>query len=303
MSNTQNTQKTDAQQAAAQGVAPAVCKNITEDVLARVHNLEAEGGLKLPPNYSAENSLKSAWLVLQETNNRSGQNVLTSCTTPSIANALFDMVIQGLSVAKKQGYFIAYGDKLLFQRSYFGAIAIAKRVGAIKDEPRANLVYEGDNFVYEVAADGRLRLVKHEQSITNIDDKKIVGVYCIVTRADDSTDLVVMSMEQVRRSWAQGATKGNSPAHQNFTGEMAKKTVINRALKAIINSSDDGWMFQGSERPSAEEDRDETLSEKANSKPAFDFETAEVVDLTGEGAAPTEEAAPAETPSGDEPAF
>ena len=43
------------------------------------------------------------------------------------------MAIQALSVAKNQGYFIAYGDKLQFQRSYHGTQAVLKRMKGIKD--------------------------------------------------------------------------------------------------------------------------------------------------------------------------
>ena len=52
-------------------------------------------------------------------------------------------------------------------------------------------------------------------------------------------------MAQIRAAWGQGATKGGSPAHKNFAEEMAKKTVIGRACKAIINSSDDAWLYDG----------------------------------------------------------
>ena len=48
-----------------------------------------------------------------------------------------------------------------------------------------------------------------------------------------------MTMDQIKKAWGQGATKGGSPAHKDFTEEMAKKTVINRACKRFINTSDD----------------------------------------------------------------
>ena len=54
-----------------------------------------------------------------------------------------------------------------------------------------------------------------------------------------------MSISQIKSAWGQGATKGSSPAHKNFTDEMAKKTVIGRACKMIINSSDDAYLFEG----------------------------------------------------------
>ena len=49
----------------------------------------------------------------------------------------------------------------------------------------------------------------------------------------------VMNISQIKSAWNQGAAKGNSGAHKNFTDEMAKKTVINRACKNFVCTSDD----------------------------------------------------------------
>jgi recombination protein RecT len=156
------------------------------------------------------------------------------------------MVLQGLSVHKKQGYFLVYGNQLSFQRSYFGTVALAKRTGEIKKEPVANVIYEGDVFVYTIdPATGLKSIVKHEQKIENINSAKIKAAYCIAQHSDGTTSLEIMTLDQIKKAWAQGATKGNSPAHQNFTDEMCKKTVIGRACKMIINSSDDAWLYEG----------------------------------------------------------
>lgn len=221
-------------------------ENVSEQVLARIEKFLEDGGMVLPANYSVENHMKSAWLVLQATVSRDGKPALEVCTKESIANALLDMVLQGLTVSKKQGYFIVYGNKLEFQRSYFGTIALAKRTGGIKCEPVANVIYEGDEFVYTIdPKTGRMAVVKHEQRIENIDNTKIKGAYALVTYPDGTTQVTIMSIAQIRAAWNQGATKGNSPAHKNFAEEMAKKTVIGRACKAIINSSDDAWLYEG----------------------------------------------------------
>lgn len=221
-------------------------ENISEQVLARIDALTADGSMTLPGNYSVENHLRSAWLILQSTVTREGKPALAVCTKDSVATAMFDMVLQGLSVSKKQGYFIVYGNELTFQRSYFGTIALAKRTGGIKGEPVANVIYEGDEFVYEIdPKTARVNIIRHTQKIENIDNARIKGAYALVTMPDGSTQVTIMSMAQIRAAWGQGATKGNSPAHKNFAEEMAKKTVIGRACKAIINSSDDAWLYDG----------------------------------------------------------
>ena len=223
-------------------------ENISEQVLSRIEQFQKDGSMILPKNYSVENHMKSAWLALQEVEDKEHHKALQICTKESIANSLLDMVLQGLSVSKKQGYFIVYGNKLIFQRSYFGTIALAKRAGGMVSEPVANVIYEGDDFQYEIdPKTAKVSIIKHSQKLENIDNSKIKGAYALVTLADGTTQVTIMSMQQIRAAWGQGATKGNSPAHKNFAEEMAKKTVIGRACKAIINSSDDAWLYDGKE--------------------------------------------------------
>lgn len=222
-------------------------ENVADQVLEKVKRFTDDGGLVLPRNYSVANNLKSAWLILQETSDRNSKPVLEVCTKASIANALFDMVLQGMSVSKNQGYFIAYGNKLEFQRSYFGTVALAKRVqGGIVTEPVANVIYEGDEFIYTIdPSTGLVNVIKHDQKLENIDDTKIKAAYAIVTYEDGKTQTTIMTLAQIKAAWQQGATKGQSPAHKNFPAEMCKKTVIGRACKMVINSSDDAWLYDG----------------------------------------------------------
>lgn len=299
-------------QAAANGTkAVQKYENISEQVLTRIEEFQKTGGMVLPKDYSVENHMKSAWLILQATTDRSGQQALAVCTKESIANALLDMVLQGLSVSKKQGYFIVYGNKLEFQRSYFGTIALAKRTGGIKTEPVANVIYEEDEFVYSIDPNtARISIVKHEQKIENIDNTKIKGAYALVTLADGTTQVTIMSMAQIRAAWGQGATKGNSPAHKNFAEEMAKKTVIGRACKAIINSSDDAWLYEGKtddlETDTATRQREATTG--AEKRVVIDAESYEEVETTTAPAteqptaAPQTEAAPT-ADAEDEPGY
>ena len=247
-------------------------ENIADQILEKVNKFTADGGLVLPKTYSVANNMKSAWLILQETLDRNNKPVLEVCTKASIANALFDMVLQGMSVSKNQGYFIAYGNKLEFQRSYFGTVALAKRVqGGIVTEPVANVIYEGDEFVYTIdPTTGLIKVIKHDQKLENIDDSKIKAAYAIVVYADGKIQTTIMTLAQIKQAWQQGATKGQSPAHKNFPAEMCKKTVIGRACKMVINSSDDAWLYEGKQDEDdvdiAQRQRDAEVSER---KPAL----------------------------------
>lgn len=245
---------------------PAEPKLITDMVLAKVVSLEKCGALRTPPDYSPENALKSAFLVLQETVDKDKNPVLESCTQTNIANALFNMVIRGLNPLKNQCYPVPYGKKLVMMPSYFGNIAMAKRVGM--KQPVANIIYEGDKFVYGFdKTTGRKNLIDHEQKLENINIEKIKGAYCIYSmEPDGATNMEIMTIQQIKKAWAQGAAGGNSGAHKNFTDEMAKKTVINRVCKTIINSSDDSYLYETKEEKEVSEKVDLVKEEEANAK-------------------------------------
>lgn len=259
--------------------AVAVQKNISDKVLAKINEFQKAGALILPKDYSAENALKSAFLILSETKDSNKQLVLQSCSEASIANTLLDMVVRGLSPLKKQYYFIPYGGKLQGQPSYFGNIATAKRVSTVTDI-NANVIYNDDVFEYEINTEtGKTKVLKHESKLDNIDFDAIRGAYAVVINADGSSYAVIMTMKQIRRSWEMGQTKGTSQAHKGFTDEMCKRTVINRACKQIINSSDDGYLFDETEKQNNNEpDSEDIIAQNANKGEEISFaDEAEII--------------------------
>lgn len=207
-------------------------------------------GLSFPPNYSVSNALNSAYLILQETFDKDKKPVLQSCSKQSIAAALIDMTVQGLNPMKKQCYFIAHNGKLTLMRSYQGTMAVAKRCGAKRIV--AEVIYEGDTFEYHIE-NGIKVIDKHIQDFKNIDNSKIIGAYAIVTM-EDYTYTEIMHINQIKKAWAKGYgyTEGKG-VHTEFTDQMCKKTVINRACKNIINSSDDGYLTEAFENTADEE--------------------------------------------------
>lgn len=235
------------QEVAEQGKQQAgiIVNNAFIDGLTAQLNEKCKYGMSFPDDYNLANSLMGAYLTLKETKDKSGKPLLETCSQTSIANSLMDMATLGLSVQKKQGYFIAYGGQCQFQRSYFGNITIARRYGL--KEINAQVIYEGDKFQYHIE-DGIKVLDKHEQDFMNIDNNKIIGAYAVVIMQDGSKSLEIMNMNQIKQSWQQGyGYKEGSGTHSKFTDQMAKKTVINRALKGIINTHGDAFVQEADE--------------------------------------------------------
>lgn len=205
-------------------------KDITDNIARKLDELKKDGGLAIPANYNPANALKSAFFEM--TNSASG-NLLEKCSRESIANSLLNMAIQGLSPAKKQCYFVPYGQNLSMQRSYFGTQKVVKSLTNVEDI-WATIIYEGDEFEIEIKG-GRERIAKHTTSFLNRDND-IIGAYCIIKKTDGEEVLTVMTRKEIEASWSQSKNKS---VQNKFPQEMAKRTVINRAAKAFINTSDD----------------------------------------------------------------
>lgn len=268
-------------------------KTITDNVLNRINSMQSEGSLQIPDNYSPENALKSAYLKLLET--KTGKEggykpVLQACTQESIANSLLEMVVQGLNPMKNQGYFIPYGNKLTFTRSYLGTIAITKRLPGVKDV-KGYAVYKDDEFETEFdLISGSLKVKKYTPNIKNRNPKDLIGAFALVIGDEDILHMEYMDMDQIRAAWNMGAMKGNSGAHKDFPDQMAIRTVINRACKMYANTSDDSDIFANLLNKTSTEVEAE-IEENAN-KEVLDFqneviegeyEVSEIVDQeTGE---------------------
>lgn len=210
-------------------------KGITEAVGKRIKTLEDEG-LALPEQYSAKNALSSAFFTLQKVYG------IEKATQESIANALLDMVTQGLSPAKTQCYFIVYGNELQMQRSYFGTVAALKRLSNV-DKVKAEVIHEGDVFEIGSNEDMEMIVTKFEPKFENM-NKPIIGAFAMIKLASGEINYTVMTKEEIDKSWQQSRNKNNK-VQQNFGQEMAKRTVLNRAAKMFINTSDDSDLLTG----------------------------------------------------------
>lgn len=253
--------------------------DVSKLVLNRIESFKQSGELRLPKDYSPENALKSAYLVLSETKNKDGKYALDHCTTESIANSLLKMVVWGVSPLKKQCDLIMYGNTLELVIEYTGNIALAKRYGGL-DWIKASSIFEGDEFEFEVDTEtGRKKITKHVQTLDSIGSKNLKGAYAVYQLVDGTKDVEIMNINQIKDSWAQGGSNGNSPAHKKFPDQMANKTVINRACKLLIRGSNDSVLYdkEDNDIDVAKSDVTYQVSQEAN-QDIIDIEAEEVVE-------------------------
>lgn len=228
---------------------PAEPSNVSSRVLSQVQKLQERHALFLPGNYSVENALKSAWFSIQ---NSDQKEKILACSPESQTNALFDMVLQGMDVAKKQGYFIPYGTRLLFQRSYFGDIALAQRV-----RPGIHIfhdvIYEGEKVTpyKETTRYGYITKVRHEPAFPRKANAVIIGAYCgVIDENGEEMGVELMDIEQIKKSWRKSKTYNATSAtfHNEQPDVACQRTVIRRRLKPIINSSNDAALLESIRR-------------------------------------------------------
>ena len=300
-----------------QQMQPAEKKNeLVTKVANKVKAMVENNQINIPENYSIVNAVQAAYFKLTEVDFKKKTSLMDSATPESVAFSLQDMAIQALSVAKNQGYFIVYGDKMQFTRSYHGTQAVLKRLNGVKDV-WANVIWKGEEFDVEYNERGQLAFKSHSVNWMAATGKKedILGAYCIIERDDGVQFLTVMTMAEIQTSWSQSSMQ---TVQNKYPQEMAKRTVINRASKAFINTSDDSDLFIGAinrttenefedDKPMREINPQHEIDQNAN-KEVLDFvepTTGEIIETAKE--VPTQKLEPKEpepaTVTSDGPGF
>ena len=215
---------------------------ITKMLTDKINFFKETGEIQIKPNYSPENAIKSAFMIIQDLEDKNKRPALQVCTEGSISQALFKMIILGLSPVKGQCYFAVYGNELVMEKQYQGNIKLAKESGL--KSIHAQIIYKGENPQIKIDPDtGRTMVINHNRELNKMDNDNIIGAYAVCNMTDGSTDVEVMPMSMIQKAWEQGYNNGKSPAHRNFKDQMCKKTVINRACKLIYQTSDDSLIF------------------------------------------------------------
>lgn len=161
----------------------------------------------------------------------SANKKLGECTPDSFLGAMMQAAQLGLepNTPLGQAYLIPYRVngtlKCQFQLGYKGLIDLAYRSGDVSII-QAHTVYANDTFSYQLGLEPEL---VHKPAMTDRGDP--IAFYAVFRTKSGGYGFEVMSVEDVRNH-AQQYSKSykNDPWQTNFE-EMAKKTVLKRALK------------------------------------------------------------------------
>ena len=157
---------------------------------------------------------------------------LGQCTPPSFIGALLQAAALGLepNTPLGQAYLIPYNNyksgvkEAQFQIGYRGLIELAHRSGEFQSI-EAHVVYENDEFEYELGLEPKLR---HKPAMK--DRGEITWVYAIYKLKSGGYGFEVMSKDDINAHRKKYSKAKFSPWDSAWEG-MAKKTVIKQALK------------------------------------------------------------------------
>lgn len=155
---------------------------------------------------------------------------LAQCTPVSLMAALMQSAQLGLepNTPLGQAYLIPYGNQAQFQIGYKGMIDLAHRSNQFKSI-YAHEVHENDEFDYQYGLNQDL---KHKPAPK--ERGNVIGYYAVYHLLNGGYGFLYMSKEEIlehSQKYSPAVKQGwKSPWETEFD-EMAKKTVLKRALK------------------------------------------------------------------------
>ena len=162
---------------------------------------------------------------------------LQRCDPQSILNAVVNVARTSITLnpVMKLAYLIPRKNKCVLEFSYMGLVAMLRDNGCIKSIS-AHIVYEDENFEFDLANNKIRHLPKYAQSENEHNSRKIIGCYSRATLPNNEIVYEFMPMweiEKVKRS-SEGSDNKYS-AWQTWKDEMIKKSVIKRHFKMLIS--------------------------------------------------------------------
>lgn len=189
---------------------------------------EGEFAKALPSVLTPERFTRMALTALTKTPK------LSQCSPASFMAAMLEAAQLGLepNTPLGQAYLIPYGKSCQFQIGYKGLIDLAHRSGELKSI-EAHEVHENDVFEFEFGLTPKL---VHKPAMT--DRGEVIWYYGVYHLVNGGYGFEVMSREDVEAHARKYSKSYNNGPWQTEFDEMAKKTVLKKALKYAPLKSD-----------------------------------------------------------------
>ena len=159
---------------------------------------------------------------------------LMECTLQSIFLATLRAVELGLEPGSAMGeaYLVPFKGECQMIAGYQGLCTLAFNSGYVSSI-MSREVYEGDLFEFEFGLDAKLRHIPAADVAH--DPTKITHAYAVIRLKNKAVQYDVMTKAEIDRIRARSRAGGDGPWVTDYA-EMAKKTVLRRALKLIPKS-------------------------------------------------------------------
>lgn len=208
---------------------------------------------------------------------------LQECSDQSFFMAVLDAAEMGLAIDGRLCHAVPYKGVAQCQPDYKGLIAVAKRIGIIKDA-WGEVVCANDDF--ECGHNGPAHFLRHSFDVKQ-PRGDIVAAYAVAVFPDDGWRYDLMQIADVDKIMQRSKSfKAHAGPWITDTNEMRKKTVIRRLMKTL---TDDPGMMKAFELLDA--DYEEDLTPGPSQPPATGRQS-----LRRNGRTTTPQAAPTPAP-------
>ena len=187
--------------------------------------MQPEFAAALPPQIPAERFVRTVMTAVQL------EPKLLWADRKSLLSSCMRAAQDGLMLDGREAALVTYGDKVQYLPMVGGILKKLRQSGQLLSIS-ANVVYEKDEFDYELGDEER---IKHKPFLG--DRGRPIAVYAVARTTEGGIYREVMSVGEVESIRNRSRAGKDGPWKTNWS-EMARKTVIRRICKRLPSSSD-----------------------------------------------------------------
>jgi len=189
----------------------------------------------LPPHISVEKFQRVAITAIQQA------PALLQADRTSLFQSCIRAAQDGLLPDGREAALVVFGKQVQYMPMVAGVLKKVRNSGELSTIA-AHVVYEGDDFTYELGDSER---IVHRPTLQK--RGKPIAVYAVAHLKDGSVQREVMSVEEVEEVRNVSRAKNAGP-WQTWWSEMARKTVLRRLSKYLPQSTDRDGLSEVLER-------------------------------------------------------